>query len=78
MGEKFRVVLNAQNLTLESQVIAICNMILPAVSHKASFTRFPSIDKVFTLKSTPIVAGWSGSKMSSVKRNSKLHKYFSH
>ena len=44
----------------------------PAVSHIVSFTFFPSTSIDFTLKSTPMVAGWSAAKESSVKRNNML------
>ena len=44
----------------------------PAVSHIVSFTFFPSTSIDFTLKSTPMVAGWSAAKESSVKRSNML------
>jgi hypothetical protein len=42
------------------------------VSHIVSFTFFPSTSIDFTLKSTPMVAGWSVAKESSVKRSRML------
>ena len=44
------------------------------MSHIASLTVLSSIVKPLTLKSTPIVADWSGSNLSSVNLNSKLQK----
>ena len=42
------------------------------VTQIASFVEFPFTVKFVTLKSTPMVAAWSGSKLSSVNRSSKL------
>lgn len=47
----------------------------PAVSQMASLALLPSTLRVLTLKSTPIVAAWSWSNVSSVKRNNRLKNW---